>query len=99
MSRFGPLQLRLVCALLLAGAAAGCAATVPLEEHQALESQLAELARGQEELRGEFDVLELHNQRLTAMVAAQRQIIRDLRCNPTVDIAPVPDAGPGPEGE
>ncbi|MCP3984222.1 MAG: hypothetical protein GY723_07520 [bacterium] len=72
--------------LLLLAAASGCAATVPLEQHQALESRIGELRAGQEVLRTELDALQDANQQLTAMVAAQRMIIRDLRCRPSITI-------------
>ncbi len=70
----------------LLAALSACAATVPLQQHQALEARLGELRAGQEVLRAEFDELRETNQQLTAMVAAQRMIIRDLRCRPKVTI-------------
>ncbi len=70
----------------LVAATLGCASTVPLEQHQALEARLGELQEGQELLRGELGELEERNEQLTAMVAAQRMIIRDLRCRPQLTI-------------
>lgn len=70
----------------LLAALSGCAATVPLEQHQALETSLGELRAGQEVLRAELEELRETNQQLTAMVAAQRMIIRDLRCRPKMTI-------------
>ena len=83
-----PPILRLMRILLvpLLFALAGCAAKVPLEQHQALESRVGELRAGQEVLRSELEELQQMNQQLTAMVAAQRMIIRDLRCRPSVTI-------------
>ena len=66
----------------------GCAPTVPLEQHQALETRLGELIEGQEVLKARIGELEDTNQELRAMVAAQRMVIRDLRCRPTVTIEP-----------
>lgn len=77
--------MRILLVILLA-ALAGCAATVPLAQHQALEASLGELREGQDVLRTEIQELRETNQQLTAMVAAQRMIIRDLRCRPTITI-------------
>lgn len=74
----------LLLALLVA--LAGCAPTVPLAQHQALELRLDELREGQEVLREELAELQETNQQLTSMVAAQRMIIRDLRCRPSVTV-------------
>ena len=63
-----------------------CAPTVPLAQYESLEAKLAELEAGQEALRTEMGSVEDANQQLTAMVAAQRQIIRDLRCRSDVTI-------------
>ncbi len=76
---------RLPCILVLAALPA-CAPTVPLAQYESLEWKLAELEAGQEALRGEMDTLEDTNQELRAMVAAQRMIIRDLRCRSDVTI-------------
>jgi len=80
-----PLLLLASTALLGTG---GCAATVPLEQHEALETRLAELQEAQEALIADTQELRDHKERLTAMVAAQRMIIRDLRCRPMVEIKP-----------
>ena len=70
--------------LLLLLPAGGCAPTVPLAEHEALQDDVRTIGE-------RLDTLEAENDRLKVMVATQRQIIRDMRCNASLVVEPDPD--------